>query len=469
MRKNFFFAVAFSLTLAFLLGGIMTAPLQANAAQNPIQVEVDGKVLTLDVPPVTESGRTLVPIRAIVQAIGGTIKWNPNGTITVDKEGNAITLKVGSKEAYKNQNKVVLDVPAKVINGRTMVPLRFVGEALGLQVGWNSQERKVTVLSGSGGGTAGQSGGQAPTKTADPKTLEGAAYKLLQEFLNQYQGKGFMGVVSVGNTNLYRKALTEVTVIVDTTLSAKAKYDPKGRRLILSKDPLKIVTLDVGARRDWGETVWHELTHRIEDSKGDIGIFDDADYAERNVDYMTHVINSLHILEMLETKAGAGAPKDELQRLWDMFLRKMEEAGKLPSPAKYPPDLKKLESWTGFKVQAEDIRKFYASGACGEALKQLFNPTVTWTGTWSTNWGQMVLTQTGDTVTGNYTWDNGKITGKVVGNKLVGTWSEAPSYSPPNDAGDFEFTMSADGKSLSGVWRYGSSGGWSGDWTGTKN
>lgn len=91
-----------------------------------------------------------------------------------------------------------------------------------------------------------------------------------------------------------------------------------------------------------------------------------------------------------------------------------------------------------------------------------------WTGTWNTSFKQMVLTQSGDQVTGHYTHDNGEIVGTVSGNTLKGTWSESPSFQPPKDAGDFEFTLSPDGKSFVGKWRYGSSGDWSGEWNGTR-
>jgi hypothetical protein len=94
-------------------------------------------------------------------------------------------------------------------------------------------------------------------------------------------------------------------------------------------------------------------------------------------------------------------------------------------------------------------------------------PTVGWSGTWDSNWGQMTLSQSGNQVTGSYAHDTGRISGTVTGNMLSGQWSEAPSYAPPDDAGDVEFTLSADGQSFTGHWRYDSSGAWSG-WTGTK-
>jgi hypothetical protein len=91
-----------------------------------------------------------------------------------------------------------------------------------------------------------------------------------------------------------------------------------------------------------------------------------------------------------------------------------------------------------------------------------------WSGTWQTNWGEMVLSQAGTQVNGTYTHDAGRITGTLSGSTLIGTWSEAPSYSPRNDAGDMQLTIAADCNSFTGTWRYGSSGDWSGDWTGTR-
>ena len=80
----------------------------------------------------------------------------------------------------------------------------------------------------------------------------------------------------------------------------------------------------------------------------------------------------------------------------------------------------------------------------------------------------MQLQQSGDKVTGNYTHDQGRIDGKAFGSQMVGAWSEAPSYSPPDDGGDLEIVMSEDCQSFSGSWRYGSESGWSGGWTGSR-
>jgi hypothetical protein len=91
--------------------------------------------------------------------------------------------------------------------------------------------------------------------------------------------------------------------------------------------------------------------------------------------------------------------------------------------------------------------------------------TYSWSGEWETDWGKMTLTQNGANVTGDYDYDDGRITGTVSGDTLTGTWLESPSYAPPHDAGEVEFVMSADGKSFTGKWRYGSEGDW-GNWDG---
>ena len=108
-----------------------------------------------------------------------------------------------------------------------------------------------------------------------------------------------------------------------------------------------------------------------------------------------------------------------------------------------------------------------ATPAATPAATPTAMPLPTWTGVWETTYGNMELSQSDGTVTGTYEVNQGKIEGTVQGNKLIGTWSEPPSYAPPDEAGDIEFTLSSDGNSFVGRYRYGSSGDW-GEWTGTR-
>jgi hypothetical protein len=88
-----------------------------------------------------------------------------------------------------------------------------------------------------------------------------------------------------------------------------------------------------------------------------------------------------------------------------------------------------------------------------------------WNGTWDSDFGTLKLTTNGSSVSGTYIYLGGKMTGKTSGNQLAGTWSQQPTYKPPDDAGDLQFTFNGDG-SFSGQWRNGSSGDWQ-SWNGT--
>lgn len=91
--------------------------------------------------------------------------------------------------------------------------------------------------------------------------------------------------------------------------------------------------------------------------------------------------------------------------------------------------------------------------------------TLNVSGKWDTNWGEMILNQSGTKVTGTYTHDNGKIEGVLKGNVMTGTWSESLTYSPPKDAGKVELTFTDN--SFKGKWGYGDDK-LTGSWSGTR-
>jgi len=107
---------------------------------------LDGQALTLDTPPVIISGRTLVPLRPIIEGLGGGITWVPDTrSVAVDFNGTTLLLQIGNRTAVVNAESVVMDVPATIMNGRTMLPVRFVSEHLGAEVSWHEPSRTVTI------------------------------------------------------------------------------------------------------------------------------------------------------------------------------------------------------------------------------------------------------------------------------------------------------------------------------------
>nr|WP_239565154.1 copper amine oxidase N-terminal domain-containing protein [Brevibacillus fulvus] len=112
-----------------------------------IVVFINGQLQTFSKPPIEINGRTLVPLRAIFEALGAKVDWDEaTQTVTATKDNNTIKLTIGSKIAYKNGEKIYLDVPAQLLNGdTTMVPIRFVSEALGAKVGWDAYTQSVLI------------------------------------------------------------------------------------------------------------------------------------------------------------------------------------------------------------------------------------------------------------------------------------------------------------------------------------
>ncbi len=113
-----------------------------------IKVYLDGELLSFDVPPRIEQGRTLVPLRAIFEAMGATVDWDQSSQIvTATRQEVIVQLPIGSKSPTVNGIVWPLDVPAKIVGDRTLAPLRFVGEAFGGKVEWNEAERTIHIES----------------------------------------------------------------------------------------------------------------------------------------------------------------------------------------------------------------------------------------------------------------------------------------------------------------------------------
>ena len=109
-----------------------------------ISVLVNNKSVSFDQPPIIEDGRTLVPLRAIFSALGAEVNWDADTrTVTASKNGTKISLTIVSNEMYVNGNVITLDVPAKIVNDRTLVPVRAVSESFNCHVTWNGSNRMV--------------------------------------------------------------------------------------------------------------------------------------------------------------------------------------------------------------------------------------------------------------------------------------------------------------------------------------
>lgn len=114
-------------------------------------MEVNGVETEIDVgrgtKPIVIDGRTLVPIRAIIEAFDGVVGWDgTTQTVTLTMADNVITLVIDCKTAILNNITYTLDVAPTIVNGRTMLPIRFIAEGFNLGVAWEGDTQTVTII-----------------------------------------------------------------------------------------------------------------------------------------------------------------------------------------------------------------------------------------------------------------------------------------------------------------------------------
>jgi hypothetical protein len=145
----------------------------ASALAQNIAVHVNGDpVYFRDQGPTTRSGRVLVPLRGVLEKMGADVFWNSQSQLVTATRGtNEIRLPIGSRIATVDGREVTLDVPASMINGRTMVPLRFVSESLGAEVAWNGRTQTVMIdTTGRGVAAYREPAYNEPTRNANRNT-----------------------------------------------------------------------------------------------------------------------------------------------------------------------------------------------------------------------------------------------------------------------------------------------------------
>ena len=120
-------------------------------AQNAVLavcVVLNGRRLDFDVSPQIINGRTLVPLRAIFEELGAKVDWDGSAQkVTATKDDTEVVLIIGSKSPTVNGKVISIDQPGIIINGRTLVPLRFISETLGASVKWDGGTKTVTITS----------------------------------------------------------------------------------------------------------------------------------------------------------------------------------------------------------------------------------------------------------------------------------------------------------------------------------
>jgi hypothetical protein len=117
----------------------------ANApAQSAVNVVVNGAAVSFDQPPIERAGRVFVPLRGVFERLGASVVF-ANNDINAQGNGRSVHLHIGSTAATVNGQTLYMDVAPFLVGARTLVPLRFVAQALGAAVNWNANNNTVYI------------------------------------------------------------------------------------------------------------------------------------------------------------------------------------------------------------------------------------------------------------------------------------------------------------------------------------
>lgn len=157
MKKTVSIILSICMLLSFTLTGCAAERTEAQSSETTeIILQIGNPVMTVNgadkpidaegIAPVIVNDRTLLPVRAIVEEMGGTVAWNGDTqTVTLNYDEDEIRLVIDNTMAYLNDTAQPLDVAPTIINDRTMLPIRFIAESLQFEVAWNEDAQTVTI------------------------------------------------------------------------------------------------------------------------------------------------------------------------------------------------------------------------------------------------------------------------------------------------------------------------------------
>lgn len=134
--------IKISLLLAILVGVLVITA----SANDSVCVLANGQKCAFDQPPVIINNRTMVPCRSIFEKLGAKVSWDPaNQQINVKNGTDTVSLNINNDVMKVNNTNVKLDCAPQIINGRTLVPVRAISEALDCNVSWNNNTKTVAI------------------------------------------------------------------------------------------------------------------------------------------------------------------------------------------------------------------------------------------------------------------------------------------------------------------------------------
>ena len=133
------------LTILCVILLLITGAYSVSAENDDIKLTLNKNPIFFDVPPQIINNRTMVPLRAVFEAMGAMVLWENDGRIDVELNGKGIFCRIGENTMWVNYKEILVDSPPCIVNGRTLVPVRAISEALGADVKWNESTKTVEI------------------------------------------------------------------------------------------------------------------------------------------------------------------------------------------------------------------------------------------------------------------------------------------------------------------------------------
>lgn len=188
-----------------------------------------------------------------------------------------------------------------------------------------------------------------------------AAYRCMAIYLKDANGHKFSKWTSRGSKQIYRTTLAGLVIDVNPgALRGTANAQYLDGVVTLRKDPRKLTADEC---KDIGKTMFEEVSHAIEDARGDVGYLDTEDRKEARVDYMLELDETANILTQLEEQARKGAPAAKLAGIWKVYAKNVKKAYNKAVRRGYTPNPAELKEWFGWEMSPVQIKKNYLSGA----------------------------------------------------------------------------------------------------------
>ena len=209
MNKNFWkLVIGITIITSLFVGGLAFA-------ENNITVQLDGKTLNFDVQPQLIGGRTMVPLRTIFESLGATVDWNNDTkTVTAFNELYYVQATINDYNMKVNGETKTLDIPPLLVDGRTLVPARFVAEAFGAKVDWDAKTSTVYIQSELNtspmSGTEDNNNSFIPVNKVQQNFTDGYEKAVFSKF------NSFASENGLGGTEVYIDCIIDRTSIIDT-------------------------------------------------------------------------------------------------------------------------------------------------------------------------------------------------------------------------------------------------------------